>query len=127
GSFIRIRGLPPTVALSDGYSIAPGSWAVPIAALPSLRITLPVGAAGKSEISITLVGIDGSVLAEVTSVLTVATPAPAPNGQTQTATASPPVSILRTGPPALPAPDGVERVVPSAPPQEQSKMRPEQR
>ena len=61
GSFIRIRGLPPTIALSDGHSIAPGSWAVPIAALSSLKITLPAGAAGKSEISITLVGSDGSI------------------------------------------------------------------
>ena len=47
GSFIRIRGLPPTMALSDGHSIAPGSWAVPIAALPNLKITLPAVAARK--------------------------------------------------------------------------------
>ena len=29
-SFIRLRGLPPSVSLSDGYSIGPGSWAVPL-------------------------------------------------------------------------------------------------
>src|SRR5882757_8809476 len=27
-SFVRVRGLPPTVSLSDGYAIAPGSWSV---------------------------------------------------------------------------------------------------
>jgi len=25
-SFVRVRGLPPTAALTEGYSIAPGSW-----------------------------------------------------------------------------------------------------
>ena len=33
-AFLRIRGLPPTVALSEGHSIAVGAWAVPLAALP---------------------------------------------------------------------------------------------
>src|SRR5262245_5194073 len=36
-AFLRIRGLPPTVALSEGHSIAVGAWAVPLSALPSLR------------------------------------------------------------------------------------------
>lgn len=36
-AFLRIRGLPPTVALSEGHSIAVGAWAVPLAALPRLR------------------------------------------------------------------------------------------
>ena len=72
GSFVRMRGLPPTVALSEGHSIAPGSWAVPLAALPNLKITLPAGLTGRSEISVTLVGIDGTVLAEAKSMLVVA-------------------------------------------------------
>ena len=98
GSFIRIRGLPPTMALSDGHSIAPGSWAVPIAALPNLKITLPAVAAGKSEISITLVGSDGSVLAEAKSVLVVAASS-APDSRTQNKSEPPPISILRAGVP----------------------------
>ena len=61
---MRIRGLPPTVALSEGHSIAPGSWAVPHCRAPNLKITLPAGLTGASEISITLVGSDGTVLAE---------------------------------------------------------------
>ena len=37
-SLIRPRGLPPRVALSEAYSIAPGTWAVALAALPNLKL-----------------------------------------------------------------------------------------
>jgi hypothetical protein len=94
GTFIRVRGLPTMAALSEGHSIAPGSWAVPIAALPNLKITLPNTAAGRSEISVSLVAIDGTVLSEARSVLVVASPAPAPRQGK-----APPLSILRAGPP----------------------------
>jgi hypothetical protein len=78
GCFIRMRGLPSTAALSDGHSIAPGAWAIPIAALTKLEIVLPEGATGQSEISITLVSADGTVLAETKATLVVtARPAPA--------------------------------------------------
>jgi hypothetical protein len=106
GSFIRIRGLPPTVAVSEGYSIAPGSWAVPIAALPKLKLTLPASAAGKSDVSITLVGIDGTILAQAKSTLLVAAP-PAGNETANRAAKVPPAAtILRAGTPepAMPEP-----------------------
>jgi hypothetical protein len=81
-SFIRIRGLPATAALSEGYAIAPGSWAVPLNALPSLMVILPVGAEGKSEVIIAVVNVEGSILAEATTTLSVARaaapPPPAP-------------------------------------------------
>ena len=47
-SFVRVRGLPPMAALSEGYVIAAGSWAVPISALPELKLSLPVASAGRS-------------------------------------------------------------------------------
>jgi hypothetical protein len=100
GSFIRVRGLPPTAALSEGHSIAPGSWAVPIAALANLKVTLPIASAGTSEIFITLVAIDGAVLAEARSTLVVALRQPAGK------TGAPPLSILRAGPPS--GPDAAE-------------------
>ncbi len=75
-SFVRVRGLPPMVALSDGHSISPGTWAVSLAALPALKLTLPAEAAGRSEIVITLVGINGTVLAEARSVLAIAAARP---------------------------------------------------
>jgi hypothetical protein len=81
-SFIRIRGLPATAALSEGYAVAPGSWAVPLNALASLMLILPVGIEGKSEVVIALVNVEGSILAEATTTLAVTRaalpPAPAP-------------------------------------------------
>jgi hypothetical protein len=108
GSFVRVRGLPPMAALSEGHSIAPGAWAVPLAALPNLKITLPGAAPGRSEIFITLVSIDGSVLVEAKSTLVVAAAPPASDVQTQ----GKPAAVLRAGPPLQPVPE--ERPVPPA-------------
>ena len=75
-SFVRIRGLPPAVALSEGHSIAPGAWAIPLVALPNLTIILPVGQQGPSDVAISLVSIDGVVLAEAKTTLVVTAAAP---------------------------------------------------
>lgn len=127
GSFIRIRGLPPTVALSDGHSIAPGSWAIPLAALPNLRVTLPAMPDGKSEISVALVSTDGSVLAEATSALVVA--ASQSEKRTQGKSEGPPISILRAGTPvqAPPVAEPAERPASSIPATGLAKLAPEQR
>jgi hypothetical protein len=75
GSFIKVRGIPAMAALSAGHSIAPGAWAIPLAALPDLKMTLPAAQAGLSEVTVTLVAADGSVLAETRYTLVVsATP-----------------------------------------------------
>jgi hypothetical protein len=89
GSFLRIRGLPRTVALSEGYSIAPGAWAVPLAALPRLRVSAPAGSAGRSEITFSLLTSDGIVLSEAKFTLVIA--APVPQGGS-TASVAPPTS-----------------------------------
>jgi len=70
-SLVRVRGLPPTAALTEGYSIEPGSWAVSLAALPELKIMLPAGTTGQSEIVVMLVSIDGTVLAETKAMLAI--------------------------------------------------------
>jgi hypothetical protein len=114
-SFIRLRGLPPMAALSEAYAIAPGAWAVALNALPNLMIMVPVGFSGRSEFLITLVGRDGSVLAEAKSELAVAprqaeTPARA-------SVPAPAASMLRAGPPIEAPPSAVEtrEPTPSAP------------
>jgi hypothetical protein len=71
-SFVRIRGLPATVALSEGYAIAPGAWAVPLTGLSNLVIVLPVGVEGSSEVAISLVTMEGAVLAQAKTTLVVA-------------------------------------------------------
>ena len=71
GGFIRLRGLPVTAALSEGHTVAPGAWAVPIAALADLKVLVPVGAKSRSDIVIALVSPDGAVLAEAKATLVV--------------------------------------------------------
>jgi hypothetical protein len=97
-SFVRLRGLPPMAALSEGHSIAPGAWAVSLGALSDLKIMLPAGSTGRSEIVVTLVAIDGKTLAEARSTLAVSAGAGAERGQAQRDTAPPATaSILRAG------------------------------
>jgi hypothetical protein len=69
--FVRLRGLPPYVSLGEGYSIAPGAWAVPIFALATLKAYVPTGVSGRYEVLISLVNIDGIQLAEARTALTV--------------------------------------------------------
>lgn len=73
-TFIRIRGLPPSVAVVEGHAVTAGTWAVPLAALPDLMITVPDGIQGWSEVAMTLVTADGAVLAEAKTKLVVALP-----------------------------------------------------
>ena len=77
-SFLRLRGLPPTASLSEGHSIAPGSWAIPLNGLPRLTLNLPASVSGKSELLISLVGEDGTLLAEARVALVIQQPAPHP-------------------------------------------------
>jgi hypothetical protein len=76
-SFIRIRGLPAVVAISNGHAIAPGAWYVPLNGLQNLKIIVPVGVQGNSDVSISLVNVDGVVLAEARTLLMVHLASPA--------------------------------------------------
>lgn len=71
-SFVRVRGLPPMAALSEGHAVAPGVWAVPLNVLPHLTITLPATVTGSADVLVTLVGPDGAVLVETRSTLVIA-------------------------------------------------------
>ena len=76
-SSIRIRGLPPAVAVSSGYAVGPGAWFVSLVAVPDLKLVVPVGVQDKSDVVIDLVKEDGTVLAEAGTVLVVASASPA--------------------------------------------------
>ena len=82
-SFLRLKGLPPTASLSEGHSIAPGTWAVPLNGLPHLSLNLPASASGRSELLISLVDEDGKLLAEarVSLIIQPQTPAAPPAPQ----------------------------------------------
>jgi TPR repeat protein len=81
--FVRVRGLPPAVSLSEGYATTPGAWAVPLYALASLQMIVPAGVTGRAEISISLVDEDGTLLADARSVLVVGLPAEATPKETK--------------------------------------------
>ena len=70
-SFVRLRGLPPSVSLTEGHAIGPGSWAVPLFSLPTLKANIPAGVSGRSELIISLVAVDGTLLAEARTALVV--------------------------------------------------------
>jgi hypothetical protein len=85
-AYLRIRGLPQTVALSEGHAIAPGVWAIPLSVLPALAAIVPIGAQGTAEIILDLLSLDGKVLAETRTRLIItaadqpaAAPWPAPS------------------------------------------------
>ena len=68
-AYLRIRGLPQTVALSEGHAISPGVWAIPLSVLPVLAAIVPIGAQGTSEIIVDLLSLDGKVLAVTKATL----------------------------------------------------------
>jgi hypothetical protein len=111
-SFVRLRGLPSMAALSEGHVIGAGSWAVPIHALRDLKISLPTGSAGRSDIAILLVAVDGTVLVETTTTLTVSAGRAAAS---QAKERAPPAgaAMLRAG---VPVDVGAMKQEPTAPP-----------
>jgi hypothetical protein len=70
-SFIRLRGLPPSVSLTEGFAIGPGVWAVPLAGLATLNVNVPAGVSGQSNLLVTLVDVEGTILAEAATALVV--------------------------------------------------------
>jgi len=87
-SFVRLRGLPHVVSLNEGYSIGPGSWAIPLQALPTLKANIPAGIAGRSELVISVVTADGIPLAEARTTLLVE-PEPSTRKSSETPAAEP--------------------------------------
>jgi hypothetical protein len=77
-SFVRLRGLPTTVALSEGHAIALGTWAVPLNALRDLTMAVPATAVGSADVVVALVGSDGSVLVETRFTLVISPSPTAP-------------------------------------------------
>lgn len=110
--FINVLGLPTGVSLTEGHLLSPGSWAVPFARVSSIRVGAPDGVvAGRSEIVIRLIAMDGRLLAQASTVLIVEAGATG-----AAATSAPPSDLLAA--PALPAnvPEGRKAPVSSPAP-----------
>jgi hypothetical protein len=106
-SFLRLRGLPPTASLSQGYAIAPGSWAVPLKELGSLTVRLPAAGIGRSELVISLVAEDGALLAEARMSLVIQAAPPPPAAEK--GPAPPPPPAAPAAPKSVPALSAAER------------------
>lgn len=70
-AMLLIRGLPSTVTLTEGRKFASGVWSVTLADLPNLNVATPPSVE-TSNITLSLVTLDGSVLAEKSAILSVA-------------------------------------------------------
>ena len=94
--FVRLRGLPPSVSPSEGHATGPGAWAVPLYALASLHLNVPAGVGGRFDLSVSLVGEDGTLLADTQAALIVEAPAQAASSEpkAQVPPARPPAPVL---------------------------------
>jgi hypothetical protein len=101
-SFVSLRGMPPEVSLTDGQLVAPGTWAIPLSALPNLKAKIPPGVSGRAEIVVRLIGMDGRLLAQATTALIVEPNAGRP--PLQAARAAPQKVAPERGQPTLPGP-----------------------
>ena len=71
---VLIWGLPTAIALSHGRLFDSGTWALRIGDLPALKIATPSGYFGNSKLSLSLVGMDGTVLTQTQSRLVIERP-----------------------------------------------------
>jgi hypothetical protein len=70
-STLDIRGLPSGVALSRGRRLSDDLWAIPVGDLASLHIKAAASALGASDVTLTLVAADGSVLANASTRISI--------------------------------------------------------
>jgi hypothetical protein len=109
-SYLRIRGLPASVSPSDGHQIAAGAWAIPLDGLAQLQLTAQAGSPSKAEIGLSLLSIEGRVLAEGRSVIVVAPAGLIAPPATARLSPPPPKPVQRTAPPVpvpVPAPSAL--------------------
>ena len=91
-SVLHVRGLPSTVTLSEGRRVSADVWAVPLVGLSNLELLVAIGVSGKSDLTLSLVAADGSILAEARTAISINEP---PGTTTPVATAA----ILSPGKP----------------------------
>lgn len=82
-AMVLIRGLSPSMTLNNGRLFDSGVWAVRAADLPGLRITAPGTTSEKLRLSVSVVALDGAVLATAESNLGVIPASPGSRSQRQ--------------------------------------------
>jgi TPR repeat protein len=115
-AIVLIRGLPAAATLSEGRLFESGVWGVAAGDLGRLKISAATGANGRNELDISVVAIDGTVLAEGHSSLVIGALAAAntPNDKTiyTAASAQTAVEIAKSTPlPQRLSPEQAEQYV----------------
>ena len=88
-AMLLIRGLPLSVALTEGRPFESGIWSLRITDLPKLRMIAPSNAKGRVELVFSVVTLDGVVMTEShSSLFLVDSIAAGDNPTTQQSTAS---------------------------------------
>jgi hypothetical protein len=70
-AMVMVRGVPPRVTFSEGRSFTPGVWIVPLANIAKLEIAPATGTSGKSNLTFELIALDGKILADAQSTLSI--------------------------------------------------------
>ena len=78
-AIVLIRGMPSSVTLSGGRLFESGVWGIPAADIGKVKITSVPEAFGWSDVTISVVTIDGTLLAEARTNLVIMAEAPADN------------------------------------------------
>jgi hypothetical protein len=72
---LQFWGLPPAISLSEGRATA-GAWVVPTLELSNLKMNVATDVLGSRDVTLTLVGVDGKVLATARTALVIAPGSP---------------------------------------------------
>jgi hypothetical protein len=77
-SFLSLRGLPPTIGLTEGQRLGPGSWTIALSLLPKMKAVIPEGLAAQAEVVVSLIGMDGRLIGQAKAILIVGSASSAP-------------------------------------------------
>jgi hypothetical protein len=70
-AIVLVRGLPTSVTLSEGRLFESGVWGIPAADVAKVKMSADDASPGRNEVNISLVAIDGTLLAEARSSLVI--------------------------------------------------------
>jgi hypothetical protein len=110
---LLVRGLPPAVALSAGRVFESGLWSLRIIDLPTLRIAAPSDIRGRGDLTLSVVTLEGTVIAERRTSLVFAVAGTVAESQP----AQLPTAWNNAGAPSAAPPGGAAVITLSAPPE----------
>jgi hypothetical protein len=117
-AIVLVRGLPTSVTLSEGRLFESGVWGIPAADVAKVKMSADDAVPGRNEVNISLVAIDGTLLAEARSSLVIMAGA----SGAQAGRSEPSDRTLATAAPAQDIPAGLSPAATRRIPPEQSEQ-----